>query len=149
MSIAEKLNSAEALSLQLTPRGHLLLVPDADGPVLPADIRQGLANAFAKNAGHGLFNLGSMQVGTVLPPVLAWWRDIVARYVTALCAVGEGGDTNIAPPDTNALEALIADAPPMLGAEYLTSQVLSTLWSETANAFHTEWMRPRCHWPTF
>ncbi len=139
MSIAEGLHSNQALSLQLTPRGHLLLVPDVDAPVLQPVIRLGLTTAFSLGVGNGLFYLGSTQVGTVLPPVLGWWRDFAARYVTALCGLGEGTDTCISPPDTIELEALISDAPPMLGAEYLTTPVLSTLWSATAIAFHTEW----------
>ena len=80
--------------------------------------------AFALGGGHGLFYLGATQVASVLPPVLAWWRDFAARYVTALCATAEGADLAVAAPDDQLLEALIADAPPMRGAEYLTTQVL-------------------------
>lgn len=130
---------SDSLTLQLTPRGHLVLVPDADAFALSANIRRQLEDAFAVGAGNGLFYLGSTQVGTVLPPSLAWWRDFAARYVTAVCGLGEGADTATAAPDTRVLEAWIADAPPMQGAEYLTAQVLSTLWSETGLALSAEW----------
>lgn len=139
MNATEAPISNEAVSLQLTPRGHLLLVLDADSSALSADLEQQLVEAFAVGGGTGLFYLGSTQVGTVLPPVLAWWRDFAARYVTAVCAVGEGTDIVMATPDTRLLEAWISDAPPMQGEEYLTAQVLSDLWSETGLALSKQW----------
>lgn len=66
-------------TLQLTPRGHLLLMPDEDAPTLPVPLQQGLLESFALGSGPGLFHLGSTQVGTILPTVLAWWRDFAAR----------------------------------------------------------------------
>jgi hypothetical protein len=95
----------------LTPHGHLLLVPDSDAPSLPAALRQRLSDAFTLGSGHGLLQLGAAEVGSALPPAWAWWRDFAARYVTALCATPEGGA--IATPEDHALDALIADAPPM------------------------------------
>ena len=139
MKAAEASFSSEAFSLQLTPRGHLLLVPDTEGSALPRATQRQLVAAFALGGGSGLFYLGSTQVGTVLPPVLAWWRDFAARYVTAVCAVGEGADTAITAPDTGLLEAWISDAPPMQGTEYLTAQVLSDLWCETGLALSAQW----------
>src|SRR5674476_426808 len=106
-------------TLQLTPHGHLLLVPDADAPALSADLQISLTDAFVLGTGHGLLHLGATQVASVLPPVLAWWRDFAARYVSALCATAEGTEIAIAAPDDQLLDALLADAPPMRGAEYL------------------------------
>ena len=117
-----------AATLLLTPHGHLLLAQDADGSSLPAQIQRGLAAAFALGTGHGLLHLGATEVSSVLPPVLAWWRDFAARYVTALCATAEDGDIAVAAPDDARLAGLIADVPPMTGAEYLTASVLCSLW---------------------
>ena len=120
----------------LSPHGHLLLLPDADAPALPAALQQRLAHAFALGAGHGLLHLGAAEVGSILPPAWAWWREFASRYVTALCATPEGGD--IVAPEDPALEALIADAPPMTGVEYLTTAVLRTLWTELDTALRVE-----------
>lgn len=128
----------DTANLQLTPRGHLWLVPYADAPPLSEPLRTGLGDAFALNSGHGLLYLGARQVATVLPPTLAWWRDFSARYVSALCATAEGADIAVSTPAEPVLLALIADAPPMPGAEYLTAQVLATLWSELDTALHIE-----------
>ena len=131
-------------TLLLTPHGRLLLAPDADEPPLPAELQHRLADAFALGAGHGLLHLGATEVGTVLPPALAWWRDFASRYVTALCATPEDAGIAVAAPDDQVLYALIADAPPMRGAEYLTTQVMDTLWAELDTALRAELAAAKC-----
>ncbi len=137
MSIA----ATVALAPLLTPHGHLLLVPDSDAPSLPAALAQRLTDAFAFGSGHGLLHLGAAEVGSILPPAWAWWRDFAARYVTALCATREGDA--IATLDDQAFDALVADAPPMTGVEYLTPKVLATLWTDLDTALHDELIASR------
>ena len=128
----------DAYALRLTPHGQLLLAPDAEAPAWPAGLQPGLLAAFALGAGHGLLHLGATQVGSVLPPDLAWWRDVASRYVSALCASAETAELTVAALDDSVFEALIADAPPMQGAEYLTPQVLHALWLELDGAVRIE-----------
>jgi len=97
-----------------------------------------LAAAFVRDAGYGLLQLGAREVGCALPPTFAWWRDFAARYVTALCAMPEGGEIAVAAPEDAVLEALIADVPPMTGTEYLTPEVLVALWASLDAALHVE-----------
>ena len=123
---------ATAASLGLTPKGHLLLQPDPESPPLAPDLHDRLAAAFARGAGHGLLALGAREVGTALPTVFGWWRDVAARFVTALCAtpdLADGAELTVAAPDEATLAGLVADAPPMPGAEYLSPEVLVTLWA--------------------
>jgi superfamily II DNA or RNA helicase len=120
----------------VTPHGHLRLVSDSDAAPLPAALARRLGAAFARGSGHGLLHLGAAEVGSILPPSWAWWRDFAARYVTALCATPEGHA--VATPDDAALDALIADAPPMTGAEYLTTEVLIAYWTELDTALRDE-----------
>ena len=94
--------------------------------------------SFAPGVGQGLLHLGTTEIGRILPPVWAWWRDFAARYVTALCATPEGGEISVATPAAGEFGTLIADAPPMRGAEYLTPDVLATLWRETDSALRLE-----------
>ena len=132
MSIA----AADCLAPLLTPLGHLLVVVDSDAPSLPAALQQRLTDAFTHGSGHGLLHLGATQVGSVLPPSWAWWRDFAARYVTALCATPDMG--TIAAPDEQVFDDLIADAPPMTGVDYLTAEVLATLWTDLDAALRDE-----------
>ncbi len=137
--------TASAVVPILTPHGRLILVPDEDAPALVEPLQQRLTESFARGAGHGLLQLGASEVGTALPPAFGYWRDFGAHYITAMCATpapaeaGENArDAPSAAPPPHDLEALAANAPPMLGAEYLTPPVLRALWAELDTAFRSE-----------
>ncbi|WP_233860319.1 DEAD/DEAH box helicase [Paraburkholderia sp. HD33-4] len=132
------MTAPDILAPHLTPGGHLLAVPEDDAPPLADEIRPRLGNSFALGTGHGLLHLGTAEIGRILPPAWAWWRDFAARYVTALCATPEGGEIVVVTPSARDFDALIADAPPMTGGEYLTPDVLATLWNEINTALHEE-----------
>lgn len=132
------MTAPDILAPHLTPGGHLLAVPEDAAPILADDTRLRLGSSFAFGEGHGLLHLGTAEIGRILPPAWAWWRDFAARYVTALCATPEGGEIMVATPAANDFDAMIADAPPMTGGEYLTPDVLATLWGEIDTALHQE-----------
>ncbi len=69
------------LTPSLTPHGRLLLVPSDDAPELEPALGGRLRQAFDRGAGHALLRLGAGEVGQVLPPVLAYWREIGGRFV--------------------------------------------------------------------
>ena len=82
------------------------------------------------------------------PPVLSYWREFGARYVTALCTRPDGETSstithNPSPPDGE-LAWLALAAPPMTGAEYLTASVLQALWQELHIAFGLELSQSKC-----
>ncbi|TCG04502.1 ATP-dependent helicase [Paraburkholderia steynii] len=130
------LTDSDHLAPKITPAGHLLAAPDVDAPALPDDVALGAS--FRRGAGHGLLYLGSATIGRALPPAWAWWRDFGARYVTSLCTTPEGEEVAVSQPDIGDFERLIEDAPPMTGAEYLTSDVLVALWGEIGIALRDE-----------
>jgi len=134
--------AASGLAPALTPHGRLWLAPASDAPALPPDAEVRLRKAFARGTGHGLLQLGAGEVGTTLPAVFSYWRELGALFVNALCAAPDaalGHEAGHAPlPPRERLLALAAAAPPMTGAEYLTAAVLESLWQEIAAAFHDE-----------
>ena len=134
------IEKASALALIITPHGRLLLAPEDDAPILAEALHSSLVDSFTRSTGHGLLHLGAAEVGSVLPPTFAWWRDFSARYVTTLCATTEAGeiDSGIVVPVAQDLDELVANAPPMTGAEYLTADVLVALWNEMEAAFRME-----------
>ncbi len=73
------MGSTEPMTLCLTPRGHLALVPAGGAPALATDHANLLDQALARGSGHGLRWLGAREVGTALPPVAGYWRDVGAR----------------------------------------------------------------------
>jgi hypothetical protein len=82
-------DSSSAWTLTLIPQGRLLLQQSTDGAALPSLVLAPLTTAFARGTGHGLLRLGANEVGTPLPAVFSYWRDVGARYVATLCALPE------------------------------------------------------------
>ena len=116
-------------SLRLTPHGHLVLEDSSDAPALPEGVASRLADAFSRGSGHGLLRLGAGEVGQALPPLFLWWRGFATRYVGELCLQSS---PELAPPTEAELASLVLTAPMMVGAEYLTPDVLRILWGEIA-----------------
>ncbi len=128
-------------TLALTPHGHLILVAAGDTTPLPEPVATRLMDALRRGSGHGLLSLGLREVGSALPPVVAWWRDFAARFVTSLCTLPESADRvpgQVPPPAEDQLLALVGSAPPMDGAEYLRVEVLQALWDELNRALHAD-----------
>ena len=154
------------LILCLTPHGRLLLSPSEDAPALEPGLGERVRRAFARGPGHGLLRLGAAEVGQIVPPVFAYWREFAGRFVTALCArpdldesrgeppsfarrgpSREGMETLPGfpyqrqvelPPPPEDIATLAAAAPVMPGAEYLTTDILTALWTEIGAAFGAE-----------
>ena len=126
----------------ITPHGLLVLRPSEGALAIEPARAARLASAFDRGPGHGLLHLGADEVGTALPAALSYWRDLGARYVTALCAVPGIGESTAKPPVTvpaeDELARIAAAVPPVTGSEYVTAEVLATLWRLLDAAFDTE-----------
>jgi hypothetical protein len=118
----------------LTPHGRLLLERADEAVALQPDVSHRLQEAFAlgSGSGPGLLQLGAAEVGTALPPVFGYWREFGARYVSAVRGQPDLDTSRshaiVELPSRDELERLAAAAPPMLGAEYLTTAALEVLW---------------------
>jgi len=128
-------------TLALTPHGHLTVIAPEDAPPLPFELAKRLVLGSVVGSGQVLLDLGAEQVGVTLPPVLAWWRDLAVRYLTALCTLPEVVEHlpgRVPAPEAGELQALAWSVPPMVGAEYLSVAVLERLWQELDAALHGE-----------
>ena len=127
------------LGLRLTPHCRLVAEDQEDAPDIDPRIAARLSDAFALGTGRGLVQLGAGEVGQAMPPAFVWWRAFAARYVGAVCLHASGNEADAAPavdPPTSAeCASLVLTAPMMTGAEYLTADVLLTLWEEMARDF--------------
>ncbi len=119
----------------LTPHGLLLIEPAA-GPSPWGEPAAGarVAKAFAKSAAGGLLHLATRELNALLPPAAGWWREVGRRYLTQLCHTPDLEQARaIAPlpaPAEAELEAMASSAPPMRGGEYLSAELLETLWRQ-------------------
>ena len=129
------------LDLAVSPAGRVYLesVETADGatdtpvPAVAGRIRK----AFERGSGHGLLQLGAVELGSSLPASLGFGREFghlfMARY-TAMPMLAEDWATIDLPAPEAELERLAAAAPPITGAEYLDAALLAALWLELQTA---------------
>ena len=123
----------------LTPTGRLVLREAAESVDEPSRWTKRVVDAFPSSPAAGLFALAATRPDTPPPPSLSFWRDFSSHYLTQLCRTPEfAGDRldPIEPPPEADLTTLLLTAPPMRGAEYLSRDVLRSLWSEL-----DEWVR--------
>ena len=130
------------MELAFTPFGRISLIEEAPpedaspeaAPEATADARlRKLAKALAGCQAEGLFLLATERSDGLLPPPFVYWRDFAARYLTALCQTPESAGPQpepIPPPEPAELTALLASAPPMRGAEYLSEDALKGVWED-------------------
>src|SRR5262245_47279296 len=123
------------LSIVLSPQGRLYLDRLTDAELTPS-LRQ-IADQFTRGDGHALFRLGARRPEPALPGVLSFWRVVGRAFVVRLCATENleqlRARIHIEVPQDE-LTALVAEAPPMPGGEYLTPAVLADLCARMASA---------------
>ena len=127
------------LRIAVTPAGRLLAESDEEVEhKLAAQTAEEIRQAFAGSSAEGLFQLASRALAEQLPASLVFWRDFAAKFFHALCGLSDEAwkraagkhDAAIAPPDETQIDEWLAAAPPMRGLEYVTRDVLRTLWHE-------------------
>ena len=121
------------LALAVSPRGVLHLDPTPpEGQRVEVAVAARITRAFAVSASAGLVHLGTVELGAELTPSLAFGRELAKLVFTHLAGVpdleAERRHIALAAP-TSELAALVAAAPPMAGAEYLTAEILVAAWS--------------------
>ena len=113
----------------MTPHGSLRLDQADDDFVLESGLADRLEKSFERGFAHGLLHLGASEAGSV-------------RFIADLCTLGDAkgpaGRAELAAPTSSELAALIDDAPPMRGGEYLRPDVLAQHWGEIGQALEAE-----------
>lgn len=122
----------------ITPHGVLVLDGPAsgsepcseDGPA--HESIRALNREFSKSVPAGLTFLASQKCNLQLSSSLSYWREFSCSYFRALCRQGVPNNQWASPvaPDETTLGELRQSAPPMRGLEYLTDDMLASLWSE-------------------
>jgi non-specific serine/threonine protein kinase len=136
-------DTSRALAAHVAPAGQLVIVADASAAADGLDplARTQLLGAMARGVGHAVLYLGLSHVDSALAPSLALVRDLGTRFATRLCAQPDLEDQRerAAPVigDDDLADPLRA-VPPMLGAEYVSSDVLRMWWNAAAAAFAAE-----------
>jgi hypothetical protein len=130
--------TCQTLDLAISPTGSVYLEvghADTDSPA-PA-VAERIRKAFERGSGHGLLQLGAVELASTLPTSLAFGREFGHLFMARLTAtpmLAEEWATVDLPALSAELERLAAAAPPITGAEYLDGALLGALWGELQKA---------------
>jgi len=122
------------LDSAVSPQGRISLIADAAGA---SESTARISRAFDLGTGHGLLHLGAVEVTTDLPPSLAYWRKLGRAFVSAACSAVNPTDPSalvLPDPDLDHLAVLAGAAPPMVGAELVSTGLLEALWGALGQA---------------
>ncbi len=133
-----KENSA---TLSVLPSGILHIVHHSDSQhtwahIIQTDIIQG----FTCSPEEGLFALLTTKVESDWSPTLTYWRHFIKLYIEQL--THKIGNTeqkiNINAPSDETLQQWVLQIPPMPGSEYVTIDVLKSIWISFDAWFHAK-----------
>lgn len=121
-------------SFELTPGGALLYRGG----------QKNRARAFAESDAAGLIDLGGHPSGEGADTTLRFWKSLADSFIRELCQIPDGVNAlpPIREPEPATLAEWILNAPPMRGAEYLSQEVLLSLWQRLV-----AWTRERIGGP--
>lgn len=119
--------------LQLSPKGRLHFEPVSEGTEADPWLQKA-EKAFSKSPAAGLFMLGANEPTGTLTSDLSYWRGFSRSFLTEVCRTPEGEDQIASIPalQDSELATLLLSAPPMNGGEYLSTDILASLWHEMA-----------------
>jgi len=126
-----------SIQLGLLPSGHLHCFVEDKADIAKVDALSASTNknpilkAFSRQTGEGLFSLANSKTELELSASLYYWREFAKLYMTERCHARDISTEQISPivPGFDSQE-LLQNMPPMLGAEYLSQQVLEDLWQQ-------------------
>jgi len=110
------------------------------GAVVCHDEECPAAGGFGRGESAGLIALGGRAAEASADGSMLFWKSVADELIRHLCQIPEGGETlpELPAPDEGTLAAWTLNAPPMLGAEYLSPETLRAVWERLA-----EWTRGR------
>ena len=118
--------------LTVTPSGQIR-IRESQNEHVDSDRLKGLVEAYQQSVAQGMLQSATDSMGGELPASFEFVRSVARLYLTNLSksALAEmGHEIGDLPPPVAELERLILQAPPMIGLEYVTSEVLSNWWNQ-------------------
>ncbi len=127
----------KSFELQLTPHGLVMPLPYEDDERWAS----GVVSRFSEHEAAGLVALAAGNVPHHVKASVSFWHDIAAEFLQALCHVPETEKfthNSVEPPATGLLTEWVLNAPPMQGAEYITPDVLNSVWQRMLDWTQTQ-----------
>ncbi|MDR1053078.1 MAG: DEAD/DEAH box helicase [Planctomycetaceae bacterium] len=112
------------MTVSILPSGRIFIVVEDDVEVTVLERR--LVDAFGVCYENGLLYLATVELTAVLSLEFDFLRSFAKEYFTRLC---HQPDEENKPPTLAEFEFFLVNVPPMNGAEYLNSEVLTEWWN--------------------
>jgi superfamily II DNA or RNA helicase len=134
----------EALSIALTPTGHLYLYSDPETlESIPAKLTKTISSFFAIDDAVGLLRLGLIKTDSTLPTSISFWQQFAKVFIAEVCKLsGLGNQDNHIEFNVTFSEQeinrLIDQAPFMRGVEHLNQDMANKLWQKLNKAMAEE-----------
>lgn len=143
-------STLKGLRICLSPQGRLYVSGSTnhadDSSSSQSKQQPALAEAFQIAAGRGLFALSKLDLSADWSTEFGYWQNFCRRLGESLCCLDEAERERfgkklsrdklrqlVPAPDSLESSVIISQAPPMLGLEYLTTEVLADLWADLVN----------------
>jgi len=121
--------------IKLTPTGHLRWVSDGS----PVSSLVGVGEVFERDWREGVFVLSAEKHNPADSQTVRYWQHIANRYLTELCHIPESQETiSVASPGEGDYSTWLLTAPPMAGGEYLSVDMLRSIWDELGQWVHQQ-----------
>jgi len=134
----------EALSIALSPTGHLYLYSDPENQEsIPTKLANTIDSFFAINDAIGLLRLGLTNTDTPLSTSISFWRQFAQLFIAEICKLS-GVDSKDNHMEFNVtfseqdINRLIDQAPFMRGVEHLNQNIANILWQKLNKALAEE-----------
>lgn len=140
--------------LQISPSGNILVTkerPQSDKTDNAPKHRK-IEQIFERSTPEGLFYIATHS-SSESDASLSFWKEFTGHFVESLCRIPDftDADFEVKAPSIELLQEIVAKAPPMIGIEYLNTDVLVALWNalttwtrenlERENISLSEWLK--------
>lgn len=126
--------------LSVLPSGILHVVHHADSQHSSALITQSeIIQGFTRSTEEGLFALLATNIEDKNSSVLKYWQDFIKLYIEQLTnQVNNAEQETLHPPSEEILSQFALQIPPMPGSEYVTIDVLKSIWISFNSWYQTK-----------
>jgi superfamily II DNA or RNA helicase len=124
-----------SMEIRLTPTGQLRWEAPEGEPA--SAVSASLRKAFQADWREGLFTLAAEKITTDEAPTVRYWQVLAEQYLTGLCHIPGSTETfEVTAPSPAECASLVLTAPPMQGGEYLSAEMLQTIWEALDSWVH-------------
>jgi non-specific serine/threonine protein kinase len=127
------------LRCSISPEGQLKVRESSEsGESVDGALGARIVEAFTRSQADGLFHLACIELEVHLPAVLSHWQGLSRHFMASVCGLADLEETRSCeslPAPENWLQDFYEQAPPQIGLDFLSLEVLQGLWRDMKELF--------------